>query len=340
MDNAISIAKFPKLSNLIKKLIERLGGDWSGLLGHDVILEITGGEIVRSGQIRSKMTVSKVLMEYAMDMGEKSSERFYLMFFYQDAVVICGTILKHGEEKIREMFSSPNMNKEYEDVFREFCKQTSKGLNEVFCAHLRDKTNVNFYQHLISPKDNDELKRVFPASGEQLIFVVGLQHHLLNFGEMDIDMLFPLELVEGFCGETIYFSKTKNAGRILVVDDSKSDIAILRKHLRDNSYMIVEGDNEQSALYQIFSEKVDLVLLDIYLEDENGLSICRKIRRNMLCDSIPIIMFSCGATKENIVKSLRVGAQDFIAKPFDKDILLKKVIKYMQSKEKGVRIRY
>ncbi|MGR3317369.1 MAG: response regulator [Candidatus Anammoxibacter sp.] len=331
----INITKFPKLDNLFKKTFEMLNVNWSRLLGSTVKIEITGTEVAKSGKIISKISDSKVLMENAITLSEKTSERFHLMFFFQDILIMCGTALNLSEDEIREMFSRNSMNEEFTDMFTEFCNQTSESFDNIFTDQLGDDiTGINYSKYYISPRDNNTLKKTFPVTGEQMILVVGLQFSLPVFGNLNFDLIFPLELIEGFCSETIYFSKTRKGGRILVVDDSKADIAIIRRHLRHNNYMIYEGNNEQSALYQIFSERVDLILIDIYLENENGISICRKIRRNMLCDSIPIIMFSWGSTKENIVKSLRSGAQDFMAKPFDKDTLLKKIIRFMPGKHR------
>ncbi|MGR3176589.1 MAG: response regulator [Candidatus Anammoxibacter sp.] len=336
MSNTINITKFPKLDNLFKKSFEMLNVNWSRLLGSTIEIETTGVEVVKSGKIISKITDSKVLMEHTITLRERSLERFHLMFFFQDIIIICGTALKLSENKIREMFTLNSMNEEFTNMFTEFSNQTSESFDNIFCDQLGDDiTSIDYAKYFISPRDNNKLKETFPVTGEQMVLILGLQFSLPVFGKLNFDLVFPLELIEGFHGETMYYSKTRKGGRILVIDDSKADIAIIRKHLRQKNYMIFEGNDEQSALYQIFSERVDLILIDIYLEDENGISICRKIRRNMLCDSIPIIMFSWGSTRDNIVKSLRSGAQDFMAKPFDKDTLLKKIVRFMPGNKKN-----
>ncbi|MGR3220651.1 MAG: response regulator [Candidatus Anammoxibacter sp.] len=330
MSNTINITKFPKLDHLFKKSFEMLNVSWSRLLGKTIELEVTGTEVVKSGKIISKISDSKVLMEHTITLSGKNLERFHLMFFFQDIIIICGTALKLSENKIRDMFTLASMNGEFTNMFTKFSNQTSESFNNIFSDQLgEDITSIDYHRYFISPRDNNKLKETFPVTGEQMVLMIGLQFSLPIFGKLNFDLIFPLELVEGFHGETMYYSKTRKGGRILVVDDSKADIAIIRKHLRHKNYMIFEGYDEQSALYQIFSERVDLILIDIYLEDENGITICRKIRRNMLCDSIPIIMFSWGSTKDNIVKSLRSGAQDFMAKPFDKDTLLNKIVRFM-----------
>lgn len=340
MDNNFDITRYTKLNNLINKLKDRFELDWSRLLNKNLSFQVKEVKCVRSREIMSKMNESRVLIEFVTDIGKKFYEKFFIMFLYQDAIIIAGSIIKEDKEKIEDWFSYSNMSAEYTNAFNKFCEQTGKGFDNTFMSHIPEKMSSNFSQYFISPKDNDKLREIFPLTGDQSTFVVNFNYFLLDFGNMSFDLLFPLELVEGFYGETVHFSSKRSIGKILVVDDSKSDIAIIRKHLRHSNYLIVESKDEQSALQQIFMGNIDLILLDIYLENENGLSLCRKIRRNMLCDYVPIIMYSWGATRENVTKSFRVGAQDFIAKPFDKDILLKKIIKHMQTKQKCTYFRY
>lgn len=329
MDSNINIIRFPKLSNLITKLTERFDLDLSKLLEFEVQMELKEIENVTYSEFVSQLRSSKVIIENNIELGANYSSKCYSLISYVDSVIISGTILKEQQTQIKQWFSASNLSKEYTKAFIDFCNLITEGINTTFTNNIGDEINATFSQHLITPKDNEILHTIFTESEEQMVFSLNIQMSLPNSGRSNFKMFFPLELVESFYGETVNFARDKAQGRILVVDDSKTDISIIRKQLRNSSYLIVEGKDEQTALQHLFSEKIDLVLLDIYLEKENGLSLCRRIRRNMLCDFIPVVMYSWGATKDNIIKSLRAGAQDFLAKPFNKEILLKKIKKHV-----------
>lgn len=331
MENKLNISRFPNLKNLIDSLVARLNLDWSKKLDLNINLEVKDIECIHSGQIMPMMEKSMVVVDFNMDYCGKYAKKFNAMFSYNNAVTISGARLKEEPATIRERFDFANMGTEYSASFLKFCTETAKSLDNVFNSNLPEQTTTTFEGHLISPKDNNKLEEMFPLTGDNQIFCLKLEAGLLDFDDIALDLFFPIELVEAFFGETVYSSTENVKGRILVVDDSKADVAIIRKFMRNSNYVIVESNDEQSTLRQLFTEKVRLVLLDIYLANENGLSICRRIRRNMLCDRVPIVMYSCGATRDNIVKSLRVGAQDFIAKPFTKELLLKKLHNHLEN---------
>lgn len=337
MDRNIDIARFPKLSDLINKIIERLNTDWSKIFdqaNEEKNLNLKGVENVPGSHILSLLlNQSMVFIEMVMDIGEKRTGKFYLMFMYKDVIRISGVALKEDTKTIEQQLETVSVTDEYTRSFNNFSELTCSGFDNVFCYHIPEKTLTRFNKYFISSKDNDELKVIFSSSEGQMIFKANFQYFLPQFSAINFDILFPLELVEGFFGTTIHFSRDKCLGKILVIDDSKSDISIIRQGLRNSNFQIIEGVDEQSTLHKLFAERVDLILIDIYLESENGLSICRRIRRNMMYDNVPIIMYSWGATRGNIEKSLRAGAQDFLAKPFNKEILLRKIQKHMPNKE-------
>lgn len=106
MDFTGKISKFIKIDNIVKKLAEKLDPDWSKTLNEDISMEIAKIEIVRCGQIVSQMTKSKVVIENVIDVGDKSSDSFYLTFFYKEVNIICGIILNQEEEDIKHTFHS------------------------------------------------------------------------------------------------------------------------------------------------------------------------------------------------------------------------------------------
>ena len=106
--------------------------------------------------------------------------------------------------------------------------------------------------------------------------------------------------------------------RVLLVDDSPTIVALLRKLLRQNGYETLEAGDAETGIELARSEQPDLVFLDIVLPGMNGFAALRALRRDPLTKAIPIIMISgnVAATEQFYVQ--RIGADDFMKKPFSR----------------------
>jgi two-component system cell cycle response regulator len=111
---------------------------------------------------------------------------------------------------------------------------------------------------------------------------------------------------------------------ILMVDDEPQNLEILRIFLKSLNYNVVEATNGTDALSMIKSLKPDLILLDIMMPDISGYEVCKLLRESESFDS-PIIFLSAKAQKEDIMQGLQLGAVDYIIKPFDLDLMEKKI---------------
>jgi twitching motility two-component system response regulator PilH len=105
---------------------------------------------------------------------------------------------------------------------------------------------------------------------------------------------------------------------VLIVDDSKTVVAVLRKMLRENNFTTLEAYDAESALEILRKTKPDLIFLDIVLPKMSGFDALRRIRRSTYVGRTPVIMISGNeaATEEYYVK--RIGADDFMKKPFSR----------------------
>ena len=101
---------------------------------------------------------------------------------------------------------------------------------------------------------------------------------------------------------------------ILIVDDEKNIVDILRFNMRKEGYDTLEAYDGKSALRLVESENPDLVLLDVMLPEMDGFEVCRHIRRHNL--TIPIIMLTAREEETDKVLGLELGADDYITKPF------------------------
>jgi twitching motility two-component system response regulator PilH len=106
--------------------------------------------------------------------------------------------------------------------------------------------------------------------------------------------------------------------RVLLVDDSPTIVALLRKLLRQNGYETLEAGDAETGIELARSEQPDLIFLDIVLPGMNGFAALRALRRDPLTKAIPIVMISgnIAATEQFYVQ--RIGADDFMKKPFSR----------------------
>lgn len=115
--------------------------------------------------------------------------------------------------------------------------------------------------------------------------------------------------------------------KALVVDDSRAVRMILAKTLRDIGYEVIEAANGKQALDVIETEKMDvsLVLADWNMPEVNGLDLLKRLRQNPALSSLVVIMVTTETELEQITAALEAGANEYVMKPFTKDILMEKL---------------
>lgn len=121
--------------------------------------------------------------------------------------------------------------------------------------------------------------------------------------------------------------------KILIVDDNPQNLQFLGKILQDNSFETEFATNGLAALEWIKNKKFDLILLDINMPGMSGFEVCTKIRSDSSTDQVPIIFLSAEAQKESILMGFELGAQDYIAKPFDSRELLARIRTHLTLKD-------
>lgn len=106
------------------------------------------------------------------------------------------------------------------------------------------------------------------------------------------------------------------AQRILVVEDSATEQAIIVNALRSHGYVVtVAGDGEQ-ALTIVATDPPDLVVLDIILPKTNGYTVCRKLKQGPKTKHIPVLMVSSKDQESDIYWGKKQGANAYLTKPF------------------------
>lgn len=105
--------------------------------------------------------------------------------------------------------------------------------------------------------------------------------------------------------------------QILVVDDDKSIVKVVRSYLEQAGYAVQTAYDGESALHALRSEKPDLVVLDLMLPDRDGWEITRLIRSDATLGAMPIIMLTARVEDTDKIVGLELGADDYITKPFN-----------------------
>ena len=110
--------------------------------------------------------------------------------------------------------------------------------------------------------------------------------------------------------------------RILIVEDDEVTAELVREALEKWDYSAQSVSDFRHVTEQVVSQQPDLILLDIHLPFYNGFYWCREIRN---LTKVPIIFLSSADDNMNIVMAMDMGGDDFIAKPFDTNVLLAKI---------------
>jgi two-component system, chemotaxis family, chemotaxis protein CheY len=115
--------------------------------------------------------------------------------------------------------------------------------------------------------------------------------------------------------------------RALIVDDSKTIRMILSRILKELGYEICEAANGKEALAVMESQKaaVDFVLADWNMPEMNGLDLLKRLRQDPELAGLKVIMVTTETEMDHMVSALAAGANEYVMKPFTKDILKEKL---------------
>ena len=122
--------------------------------------------------------------------------------------------------------------------------------------------------------------------------------------------------------------------KILLVEDDLSFGSVLKSYLEINDFTVVWIDDGKNALDAYRKEQFNLCILDVMLPNIDGFTIATEIRA--INKNIPLIFLTAKKLKEDVLRGYGLGADDYITKPFDTDILLAK-IKAIISRRDGVK---
>ena len=109
--------------------------------------------------------------------------------------------------------------------------------------------------------------------------------------------------------------------RILIVDDEAFNVDYLEQELEDLNYETITAVNGRDALEKVASASPDLVLLDIMMPIMDGYAVLQKVKADPVMRNIPIIVISANNDLQSVVKGIKLGAEDYLPKPFEPTLL-------------------
>ena len=109
--------------------------------------------------------------------------------------------------------------------------------------------------------------------------------------------------------------------RVLVADDNQGNRRILTRRLRRQGYSVIEAENGTAALQALAGGGIDVVLLDLMMPEIDGFEVLRRMQADLGLRSVPVIVISAIDEVETVVRSIEMGAEDYLFKPFDPVLL-------------------
>lgn len=113
--------------------------------------------------------------------------------------------------------------------------------------------------------------------------------------------------------------------RILIVDDSPTELQVLGDFLAKKGYQVVSAYSGEEALAKARAEKPDLILMDVIMPGMNGYQATRTLTREEATRNIPVIMCTSKGQDTDKIWGMRQGAVDYMVKPIDHAALLAKI---------------
>ena len=114
-------------------------------------------------------------------------------------------------------------------------------------------------------------------------------------------------------------SRTIAGSRVLIVDDLAANLNLLRETLEPMGCEIFAANSAVRALELIPRTQPDLILLDVHMPDMDGFAVCQTLKDNPSTAGIPIVFITADREIDSLVRGFRIGAIDYIAKPFQPD---------------------
>ncbi len=123
--------------------------------------------------------------------------------------------------------------------------------------------------------------------------------------------------------------------KILLVDDEPNIVAVVEARLKGNGYEVMVAQDGITGLELAKKERPDLIILDLMLPKLDGYKVCSLLKRDNRYAGIPIILFTAKAQEDDKRLGEEVGANAYIMKPYDSQVLLAKIQELLEETKVG-----
>jgi two-component system alkaline phosphatase synthesis response regulator PhoP len=122
------------------------------------------------------------------------------------------------------------------------------------------------------------------------------------------------------------------APRILVVDDDPNMLLLIRFNLERRGWTVVTAEDGPTGLELATGQRFDVVILDLMLPGMSGFDVCRGLRAGGESRDVPVLMLTARSQMDDFEEASRVGATDYLLKPFDPMALMEQVAAHLASR--------
>lgn len=126
--------------------------------------------------------------------------------------------------------------------------------------------------------------------------------------------------------------------RIMIVDDNKNFVEVLRRWVENEGYDVIEACDGEECLERIH-EKPDIVLLDVMMPGIDGFEVCKRLKSNPEVKDIPVIILSARGDEKDVLEGFNLGAIDYFPKTFSNKILIAKVNSILKMRKIEMELR-
>lgn len=170
-----------------------------------------------------------------------------------------------------------------------------------------------------------------------IIIPLGKQHLLdrrVEFVEPESDLVKLNARQKEEIAELIHvIPQKKETGKKLLVIDDSDQIRWFLKHVFNKEYQILEARNGQDGINVALKEEPDLILCDVMMPVKDGYETCREIKNDPKMAQTPVVMLTAKVESEDVITGIEAGADDYITKPFDVEILRSKINSLMKKRD-------
>jgi signal transduction histidine kinase/ligand-binding sensor domain-containing protein/AraC-like DNA-binding protein len=128
-------------------------------------------------------------------------------------------------------------------------------------------------------------------------------------------------------------TKRKTSYRILIAEDEEEIRDYIKRELSDD-YKIMDAPNGKKALEIALKEMPDLIISDVMMPELDGINLVRKVKQNININHIPVILLTAKITPENRIEGLDIGADAYISKPFNTEVLKSTIANLIENRER------